>query len=168
MRYESIPKHPGGFSGPAALVRMIDGIGFRYRWATEGLKQENMTFQPCEGSFSLHGLLGHIWRLLAWLNRSLEIEPPSKDSPTSLEGLRSESLEMVWALRERLAEFDDKKLDAISITVPGRGEFPFWNMINGPLCDILTHIGQINSWRRMAGNPPLKANPFLGIAPGME
>jgi hypothetical protein len=37
-------------------------------------------------------------------------------------------------------------------------------LINGPIADALTHIGQIVSWRRINGNPqPSGVNPFKGI-----
>jgi hypothetical protein len=40
--------------------------------------------------------------------------------------------------------------------------FSFWYLINGPITDVLTHIGQINSWRRIAGNPFDRISPFTG------
>jgi hypothetical protein len=38
-------------------------------------------------------------------------------------------------------------------------------MINGPLADALTHVGQINAFRRLAGNPTPKARLFTGEPP---
>jgi hypothetical protein len=48
------------------------------------------------------------------------------------------------------------------VTIDGR---PFWHVINGPIADALTHVGQVNSFRRLAGNPTPKANVFLGLPP---
>ncbi|MHC4608217.1 MAG: hypothetical protein ACYTAF_15010 [Planctomycetota bacterium] len=42
-------------------------------------------------------------------------------------------------------------------------DLPFWNLINGPISDALTHVGQINALRRQAGKPAAGANVFLGI-----
>jgi hypothetical protein len=42
---------------------------------------------------------------------------------------------------------------------------PFWHIINGPLSDALTHVGQINSFRRLAENPVSEANDFTGTPP---
>jgi len=36
------------------------------------------------------------------------------------------------------------------------------DIINGPLADALTHVGQINSFRRINGNPCKKVNVFNG------
>ena len=39
----------------------------------------------------------------------------------------------------------------------------FWYWINGPLADILSHVGQITSWQRIAGNPQQKGvNVYIG------
>ena len=40
--------------------------------------------------------------------------------------------------------------------------YPIWYLINGPISDVLTHIGQIASWRRIAGNPVERVSPFSG------
>ena len=32
-------------------------------------------------------------------------------------------------------------------------EFPFWNLLNGPLADAIYHTGQLVSFRRTTGNP---------------
>lgn len=46
---------------------------------------------------------------------------------------------------------------------------PFWYLINGPIADALTHVGQISSWRRMAGNPQPKGVSVLwGTSPETE
>jgi hypothetical protein len=45
---------------------------------------------------------------------------------------------------------------------------PFWHIINGPLPDALTHIGQINSFRRLAGKPVKRAQVFTGKPPKQE
>jgi hypothetical protein len=34
-----------------------------------------------------------------------------------------------------------------------QSEFPFWNLINGPISDCLWHVGQVVSFRRASGNP---------------
>mgnify|MGYP006092578213 FL=1 len=48
-------------------------------------------------------------------------------------------------------------------------KLPFWYWINGPLSDALTHVGQINSWRIIAGNPQLKGvNLFIGTSDNIE
>ena len=35
----------------------------------------------------------------------------------------------------------------------GTSEFPFWNLINGPIADAIWHTGQVVTLRRASGNP---------------
>jgi hypothetical protein len=63
-------------------------------------------------------------------------------------------------LREYYNTLKDEELSRV--TIDGN---PFWYIINGPLADALTHIGQINSFRRIAGNPAPKARVFFGVPP---
>ncbi|MEQ9412191.1 MAG: hypothetical protein RIF39_00100, partial [Cyclobacteriaceae bacterium] len=42
-------------------------------------------------------------------------------------------------------------------------EFPFWNLLNGPISDAIWHVGQVVSFRRSSGNPiNSKAEVLLG------
>jgi hypothetical protein len=41
--------------------------------------------------------------------------------------------------------------------------FPIWNLLNGPIEDLVYHTGQIVSFRRTTGNPiPKGVNVFMG------
>ena len=42
-------------------------------------------------------------------------------------------------------------------------EFPYWNMINGPMSDAIYHTGQVVSQRRAAGLP---VNPTVNVFTG--
>ena len=50
---------------------------------------------------------------------------------------------------------------------PQRGEkqnaVPVWHLFNGPIDDAISHVGQITSFRRSAGNP---INPFVNVFMG--
>ena len=64
LPYYRIPKAPKSMSATTVLIRLLDGLGFRYRWATEGLRVEDLEFQPCNSSMRVRELLAHIHRLL--------------------------------------------------------------------------------------------------------
>jgi hypothetical protein len=57
-------------------------------------------------------------------------------------------------------------LEELKIVVK-RGEetsdFPFWNLINGPIADAIYHCGQIVSYRRSSVNP---SNPKVSVFTG--
>ena len=58
----------------------------------------------------------------------------------------------------------DSELESSNMTSSSTGKtYPFWYMLNGPIADALTHVGQITTWRRIAGNPqPNGVNVFKG------
>ena len=49
----TIPDPPASVGAGAILGRLADGIGFRYRWATEGIGAADLPFRPAEGCMSL-------------------------------------------------------------------------------------------------------------------
>ena len=77
------------------------------------------------------------------------------------------SLLVLENLSERLKKISDE--DLLEIEKKTSRKLPFWYWINGPLADALTHVGQITSWRRIAGNPQLKGvNVFIGTSDKVE
>jgi hypothetical protein len=96
-----------------------------------------------------------------WVSGSALKKPygEPKDGPAA----RREALRIIHGLRETLLAMSDEDLEKLSIR-----DKPFWNLINGPFSDALTHTGQINSFRRLAGNPVAGANVFLGEPPKAE
>lgn len=166
LPYHAIPAPPDAARGTTVMARVVDGLGFRYRWATEGLRQEDEDFRPGPDSMTLREILHHVARLTAWLDAHAG-GPPMTELSRDVPALRAATLGRLQALRTRLLAMSDAELSALSITgTPERGPLPFWNMLNGPLADALTHVGQLNAWRRLAGNPAPRADVFRGRPPG--
>lgn len=156
--FYEIPDYPENVSGASVLVRLLDGLGFRFRWSTEGLSDEDYQFRPAPDCMSIEELVGHVWGLVNWVCQSTLTERFRKQDDISL--VRRSILEMTHALREALISMSDGDLAAIQIH-----ERSFWHIVNGPIADALTHVGQINSFRRLAGHPTPKANVFVGLPP---
>jgi hypothetical protein len=166
LPYTKIPEPPKTMSATTVLIRLIDGIGFRYRWATEGLKEIDMNFQPCGTSMTVQELLAHIHGLLMISESYLTDKDLVKIEPVKLDERRRLTLDTVLRIRESLLESDDGYLADRMYKVPWSSEeLPVWYVINGPLSDVLTHIGQIASWRRINENPIKKASVFFGTPP---
>ena len=174
MPYLRIPKPPSELSANSILIRLLDAIGFRYRWATENLNQEDMWFQPCETSMSIWEVLEHINELTNFIEAFIngkdvkkgDNPPQNAYTPTCLNEMRRSTLDAISRTRSSLTFHDEGYLADRKYPVPGEvGEFPIWNLINGPLCDALTHIGQIASWRRINNNPVPNADAFHGEPP---
>ena len=60
LPYYQIPDYPAEFTANTVAARMIDGLGFRYYWATEGLREEDLSFRPNEGARTSEETLAHI------------------------------------------------------------------------------------------------------------
>ena len=166
LPYYRIPESPESMTATTVLIRLLDGLGFRYRWATEGLKVEDVEFQPCSSSMKIGELLAHIQGLLLVSEGFITGNEVGKITPASLEERRRKTLDTVVRIREALQGLDDEFLEKRMYSPPwDEREFPIWNLINGPLSDALTHVGQIASWRRINDNPILKARVFHGEPP---
>lgn len=161
---EMIPAPPDNITPGAILARLVDGLAFRYYWATEGLRPEDAAFRVCEGSLTILEVMQHLWRLLSFAHHCAA--PGSSapgDPPGDMQTVRNETLGVLQAMRETFLNMSEKELGAVVIRRKNvDGAFPFWNLISGPLADALTHVGQINSWRRANGNPVRKVNYLAG------
>jgi hypothetical protein len=157
--FNRIPPYPDSISGTTVLVRLLDGLGFRFRWSTEGLSDDDYGFRPAPDCMSIEELVKHVWGLVNWVCLSMGLDEFERGDDIAI--TRGRVLEMIHALRVALNSMSDEDLKDTTI----RGS-PFWHIINGPISDALTHVGQINSFRRLAGNPTPKANVFTGTPPG--
>lgn len=164
--YRSIPEPPEAASCGAAIARMLDGIGFRYHWATEGLTDADLAFRPVEGSMTLGELLRHIHALLLWVALGAGLAPEEGPMPFP-EGMavRANTLLLAQELRGRFSRMTDAALSDFRLTTSDGKRYPFWNLLNGPIADSLTHIGQVVSWRRILGKPVPQADVFRGLPP---
>ncbi len=156
--YHQIPDYPDHVSATSVIVRILDGLGFRFYWATDGLRPEDYTFRPAADVMSIGELTTHVWDLAAWI--SAQCLGKVYEKPKDGEAARDEALRVIHDLRETFMKMSDDELAKLTI----RG-VPFWHMLNGPLSDALTHTGQINSFRRINSNPCAGANVFSGRPP---
>lgn len=164
--FHSIPAAPAEVRGATAIARMVDGLGFRYRWSLEGLNDDFLSFRPSPDSMNVSELLVHIHFLAARIHACFVQEQDIKLESKDLHGIKNETLSILDSVRESLMKMSDEELSQRKvIRKASNAEFPFWYFINGPIADALTHVGQINSWRRIAGIPPVKPDVFTGQPP---
>ena len=167
LPFEDISKTPTELTATNTLLRVVEGLAFRYRWATENLSEEDIKFRPHSTSMSIEEVNSHIFDLVDSTFRVFGGEKQNKDSLNSFHKLRIKSLNILADLSERLKEMSDE--DFSKIEKKTSRKLPFWYWINGPIADALTHVGQITSWRRIAGNPQLKGvNVFIGTSDKVE
>jgi len=167
LPYYQIPDYPESYSAPNVLARTIDGLGYRYHWATKGLTDTDLAYKPSEDGRSAAETLDHLYGLASMIENSIASKPnvrPSPPSPTSWSEKRKATLDKIKNASDLLKEMED--LDGLKITFQ-RGEnssdLPLWHLMNGPVADAIYHVGQIVVFRRANGNPQ---NPGVNVFMG--
>jgi len=162
LPYYQIPKEPKEYSAGTAASRMVDGLGFRYYWATEGLTQKDLAFQPNAEARTTLETIDHILGLSQVIvNATLQKENGAKQPKMTFAEKRKKTLENLQHASKILRESKDVSQYKM---IFGKTEFPFWNVINGPIADAIWHTGQIVSFRRSSGNPfPKGVNVLRGV-----
>lgn len=162
LPYYEIPDHPETFTSGAVVARMIDGLGFRFYWATEGLTDTDLAYQPSEDSRSTYQTIEHIYALSNTIrNAALNKENHSTGTmDLDFETIRRQTLMNLKTAADILRDAND--LSKHNLIFSNR-EMPFWFNINGPISDAIWHSGQIASFRRASGNPiSNQVNHFTG------
>ena len=166
LPYYEIPDYPEKYNQGTVVARMIDGLGFRYYWATEGLRAEDLIFKPNEDARTTEETIDHILGLSNVLvNSTINKTNENADyAGLTFDQKRKMTLENFKKAADILRQSDD--LSQFKIIFKGENgtrEFPFWNQINGPIEDAIWHCGQVVSFRRSSGNPyNSKASVFSG------
>lgn len=167
LPYAVIPDAPNEFTAGSVVSRMVDGLGFRYYWATEQLTDKNLDYAPGNDGRTIRQTLEHLYGLSKVVLNSAKKQATDrtvKDQELNAEEQRKATLENFKMASELFAETKDlNEHPVIFKRSNGESEFPFWNNINGPIEDAIWHAGQIVVLRRSAGNPiNPKVNVFLG------
>lgn len=147
LPFYEIPKQTEEYTAQAVVMRQIASLGFRFYWATEGLKDKDLQYKPTPESKSTLETIQHIYSMSFWMLTLTETEfpQPKKTGKISLEELRKAALNNYLALSNRVKNVADLK----ELSIKSK----FFQIINGPISDSVWHAGQIASFRRITGNP---------------
>jgi len=164
--YKEIPSYPANYTQGKVISRMIDGLGYRFYWATENLRVLDLNFKPDTLARSTFETMEHIYGLSFMILNASKNQVNERINPDQMTAneLRSAILDNLKLASEAMALVED--LDELNILFQGstgRKALPFWHVLNGPLADAIYHTGQIVSFRRASGNPMNpKVNVFIG------
>lgn len=162
--YSKLPTPPDNLTAQSILVRLVDSIGYRFQLASFDLIESIGEFRSTESAMNIRELMQHIYQLLYWTASAFD-KSIHYQKLYEVNKLREASLEICHHLSQCIAQMDSDTLSKISIHLKRNDNYyPVWYIINGPLSDILTHIGQLNSWRRIASNPCPRISPFTGLS----
>ena len=166
--YYEIPTAPKNYTACSVTARMIDGLGFRYFWATESLTAEDLEYKTSESGRSSFETMKHIYGLsnviVNVVNKRVNKTTPDKD--WTFEEMRLATLNNFMNASTVLKNSKDKELKEMEVIfqrIESESRYPFWNAINGPIEDAIWHVGQVVMMRRASGNPINgKASVFSG------
>jgi hypothetical protein len=166
LPYYEIPEAPASYTAATVAARMIDGLGFRFYWVTDSLQAEDLSYKPSEDGRTTGETVEHIYGLTQTIYNTVHSIPNKKveKEDLSFNEKRKRTLEMLYASSLILRENPDLvDLNIVFERNSAMTEYPFWNLINGPIADAIWHCGQIVSYRRSSGNPyNSKASLFSG------
>jgi len=159
LPYASIPNPPTEYSAGKLAARIIDGLGYRYYWATEGLRSQDLDYRPSEKGRSTLETVDHIYGLTMTILSTAshqKIERPEGWRDWSFNEKRKATLLNIQKAGLILRNVSDAELDTLNIWFAGSDKvsnLPFWNLVNGMISDSIYHVGQVVSFRRTSGNP---------------
>jgi hypothetical protein len=147
LPYYEIPEYPESYTAGTVSARMVDGLGFRYYWATEGLTEKDLAHKASESGRTGAETIEHIYGLSKFIRNSiLDTNKDDNNSELDFAEKRKQTLLNFKIVSDALRNTNEPiNLDEI--------EVPFWNIINGPIADALWHCGQVVMLRRASGNP---------------
>ncbi len=75
LPYDEIPEYPEDYGPGNIMTRMIDGLGFRYYWATEGLTEKDLDYRPSKEGRSIMETIQHIYGMSEMILNAPESKP---------------------------------------------------------------------------------------------
>ena len=170
LPFSKLPKFEESYKASSVAKRVIQGLGFRYYWGTYDLKEKDLNYRPSKKGMSSRETLEHIYSLSQTIYTTFDQKPKIYGEDYSIlefSYLRTETLlnlEKAVKILDSLKDEDIANLQIIFKSDKTENSYPFFYLLNGPIADALTHVGQVISFRRSSGNPiPKGVNVFMGI-----
>ena len=76
--FYKIPDAPASVGAGGILGRLVDSIGFRFRWAVEGMVDDDLAFKPAPDCMTHGELIRHIHDLLVSAARNAAVPGASR------------------------------------------------------------------------------------------
>ena len=95
--FHIIPDSPDTISCVNIITRMLQGLGFRYHWATKGLRNKDLDYRPTDSAKNCLETLKHIYILVEIINAAtqnkISVRPaPIENIPNEFEILIGEKI----------------------------------------------------------------------------
>ncbi len=169
LPFNEIPPAPSVLSSGDIIARMIQGLGYRFYWASNDLDLQDLAYRPSVGAASSLETLQHIYSLSLLIRKTAESLPFNRRVEKILNDYTVLREKILVNLDKSARLFSGKnaeqvqKMQLVFEREEGISQFPIWNFLNGPLSDAIYHTGQLVSFRRTTGNPIQQGvSVFLG------
>lgn len=169
LPYSQIPDYPKNYSSGNVIGRMIDGLGYRYYWVSENLRESDLNYKPSDDCQTALQTLQHIYGLSIAILNAPKSEPNIRPIDLTehcypeIRKMTLENLKKASDLVNGKVSEDFENYRVIFKRGNHQYDFPFWNLINGQISDALYHTGQLVMMRRASGNPiNPKVDVFMG------
>jgi hypothetical protein len=157
-RYADISTTEESFTVANVAARMIEGLGFRYYWASIDLKEDDLSYKPSESGRTVMETIAHIHGLSEFMTSFLELVPTRMNEVGNFQALRKATLMNLELIERKLKSMNPDEFNSYQ-----QGQVTFWQLINGPVSDAIWHSGQLVMMRRASGNPlPKGVNVLMG------
>ena len=136
LPYYQIPDAPEKFTAETVAARMVDGLGYRYYWATEGLRPEDLAFKPSEKGRTVSETLDHILGLTKVVANGTSSTPNIRGGEReelTFEEKRKRTLENIKRASDNFRNAEEGAMENMTIIFQRddtSSEYPFWNLIN--------------------------------------
>ena len=172
---DEIPPPPSTLKAGDIISRMIQGLGYRFYWASKDLRTEDLSYRPSKDGASSLETLQHIYGLSLMILNAYSSTPnkrPLSTLPEDYRFLRQSILTNLDQSAQLYSGKSEEEVHKMNVVFERDGKisrFPVWNLLNGPLSDAIYHTGQLVSFRRTTGNPIQKGvSVFLGKTKAMK
>jgi len=146
------PTHPEAI---ALFRHAIATLGHRFSVAVKDAPAGFADYTACPGARTPGQILAHMNVLVEW---STKVVTASSERPAEASLVWDQALHRFFTL---LKAFDD------AVVASNGSAIPIEKLLQGPLSDALTHVGQITMLRRMASSPVHAESYFRAdIQPG--
>lgn len=158
LPYFEIGDYPEDFGPGSMLARYVDGLGYRYHWATEGLGENDLAYRPTPEASSSFETLEHVYGLSKTILNLARNTPNTREPKEEMtfEDLRSATLLNLQLASEYFNGKTAEQMERTKLKFERDGkvsEMDLWLAINGQMSDALYHVGQLVSFRRTTRNP---------------
>ena len=124
LPYAAFPPALDHYGAGTIVSRLLDGLGFRYYWATEGLRPIDLTFKPSLQARTSRETLEHIYSLSNMIINAVAQNQIPPGQYKTFKELRKATLENIKKASTKIAGNSDSDMENLKIAF-GKKHFLF-------------------------------------------